>query len=111
MSDYKYTVSETNALAVVSLILGILAIPFSFLIIGIFFAGLAITFALLSRGGRRMCGIATAGLTCALIALLIVFAFVLLILVHFSGPAMRTLPAFGNSFFWGYSGILGGGVF
>lgn len=70
-----------NAMAVASLICGILAIP-----LGLFFSGLAITFALLSRGGKRMNGIATAGLCCAL-AGLISFALGFIILSIYAGLA------------------------
>ena len=69
MTEEKNAVSRANALSVASLILGILSIPLSLIFIGIVFAGLAVTLALLSRGDQRMSGTAIAGLVCGLVGI------------------------------------------
>lgn len=62
--------APVNAMAVAALIFGILAIPTAFALFGVCFSGLAMTFALLSRGGQKMSGIAAAGFCCAVVSLL-----------------------------------------
>ena len=58
--------SNTNGFAIASLVLGIISIPFGVLIIP---SILGIVFAVISKKGNLMCGIAKAGLVCSVIGL------------------------------------------
>lgn len=83
-----------NGMAIASLIMGILAIPASFLLMGGVFTGLGITFALLSRGEKRMSAVAVAGLICSLLACVPAFVIALLLL-SYSGGGAALLPGGG----------------
>ena len=78
MAENKNVAAHANALSVASLILGILSIPLSLIFIGIVFAGLAVTLALLSRGDQRMSGTAIGGLVCGLVGIFLLAVFIIL---------------------------------
>ena len=68
----KKAVSETNGLAVASLIFGVLTILTCWtMVLPVPQALLAFMFALLSRGNRRSCGVAKAGALLAVIGLVL----------------------------------------
>ena len=69
---YRKEKTEVNALAAASLIFGILAILSSWIVIpGIMNALLALMFASLSKGCRKKCGVAAAGMILAFSAVVI----------------------------------------
>ena len=82
-----------NGLAIASLVMGILAIVTSIFMIGIIFAGLGISFALLSRGAGSMHGVAIGGLVCSIVALIISFL-VLVFLGIFMAAGMGAMYGF-----------------
>ena len=83
--------APVSAMAVAALVCGILAIPLSFFLIGVFFSGLAMTFAFLSRGGQKMNGIAVGGFCCAVISLF-PFAVIFAVISAYAGYAGIALP-------------------
>ncbi|MDO4266007.1 MAG: hypothetical protein Q4C63_06020 [Eubacteriales bacterium] len=85
---------KANGMAIASLIMGIIAIPASFLLLGGMFAGLGITFSLLSRGERKLSGVAVAGLVCSLFALVPSFV-ISALLLSYSGSGAALLSGGG----------------
>lgn len=84
-----YEKRAANGLAVASLVMGILGIITSFFIVGIIFAGIGITLALLSRGDSSMHGVAIGGLVCSIIAVLIAIASFAVIIFLYAALGMN----------------------
>lgn len=76
------TKAESNSMSLASLVFGILAVLSSFIVVLTpLFAGLAITFAWLSRGDKHMSNQAIAGNILAVISIVVSFAVLMSIIV------------------------------
>lgn len=82
--------AETNGMSIAGLVFGILSLLVCWtVVLAPFMAGLAMTFACLSRGDKKMCGLSIATVVMAIISILVAAA----ILIFAAGAAFSAIES------------------